>query len=111
MGEFTVAAGETYPFVLSYFASHLPVPAAVDEEMALIETERFWREWASQCSGAGEYSDVVRRSLITLKALTYSPTGAIVAAPTTSLPEQIGGGATGTIVTVGCATPPSPCRR
>jgi len=91
VGEFTVAAGETIPFVLSYSPSHLPVPDAVDATAALTETERFWQRWAAQCVEAGEYSEVVRRSLITLKALTYRPTGGIVAAATTSLPEEIGG--------------------
>lgn len=91
VGEFTVAAGETIPFVLSYSPSHLPVPDAVDAASALTETERFWQKWAQQCSPAGEYSEVVRRSLITLKALTYRPTGGIVAAATTSLPEELGG--------------------
>ena len=91
VGEFTVAAGETIPFVLSYSPSHLPVANAVDATSALNETERFWRQWAAQCSEAGKYSEVVRRSLITLKALTYRPTGGIVAAATTSLPENPGG--------------------
>jgi GH15 family glucan-1,4-alpha-glucosidase len=77
--------------VLSYSASHLPVPDAIDISAALTDTERFWQGWAAQCSAAGEYSDAVRRSLIILKALTYRPTGGIVAAPTTSLPEQLGG--------------------
>jgi GH15 family glucan-1,4-alpha-glucosidase len=91
LGEFTVWAGETIPFVLSYSASHLPVPDSVDPEGALRETEQYWREWAGRSTVRGTYSNAVRRSLITLQALTYRPTGAIVAAPTTSLPEQLGG--------------------
>jgi len=90
-GEFTVMAGQTVPFVLTYAPSHLPLPHPVDAAAALAETEKFWRGWASSCGAAGEWSSDVRRSLITLKALTYRPTGGIVAAPTTSLPEQLGG--------------------
>ncbi len=91
VGEFTVAAGQTVPFVLTYVASHLPPPRPVDAAAALADTEAFWRVWASRCAETGEWSEAVRRSLITLKALTYSPTGGIVAATTTSLPEQVGG--------------------
>ena len=91
VGEFTVAAGTSVPFVLTYSPSHEPTPNPVDPETALVDTEAFWREWAGICGDFGPWSDVVRRSLITLKALTYRPTGGIVAAPTTSLPEQIGG--------------------
>ncbi|HEX9491389.1 MAG TPA: glycoside hydrolase family 15 protein, partial [Stellaceae bacterium] len=91
VGEFTVSAGEAVPFVLTYSPSHEPIPGPVDPEEALADTEAFWREWSGICVDFGPWSDVVRRSLITLKALTYGPTGGIVAAPTTSLPEQIGG--------------------
>jgi GH15 family glucan-1,4-alpha-glucosidase len=91
IGEFTVTRGETIPFVLTYARSHRPVPPPRDPTAALEATERFWKEWTSKCRPAGEWSDAVRRSMITLKALTYAPTGGIVAAPTTSLPEQIGG--------------------
>ena len=91
MGEFTVAAHETIPFVLCYHSSHRAGPAAIDAKRALAKTARLWREWSVRCPGAEKYSDVVRRSLITLKALTYRPTGGLVAAATTSLPEQIGG--------------------
>jgi GH15 family glucan-1,4-alpha-glucosidase len=91
VGEFTVAARETIPFVLSYHSSHRAVPAAVDAKRALPKTARMWRDWSVRCPGADKYSDVVHRSLITLKALTYRPTGGLVAAATTSLPEQIGG--------------------
>src|SRR5690606_24298681 len=91
ISEFTLSAGETVPFVLTYGTSHLAPPAPVDPEKAAAETERFWRDWASRCRPAAEWSDALLRSLITLKALTYRPSGGVVAAPTTSLPEQIGG--------------------
>ena len=91
VGEFTISAGQTIPFVLTYGASHLPPPPRIDPAKALAETEAFWRDWASRARPAGEWSEPVIRSLITLKALTYRPSGAIVAAPTTSLPEQLGG--------------------
>jgi GH15 family glucan-1,4-alpha-glucosidase len=91
IGEFTVAAGETVPFVMTYGESHQPPPDPLDHEAALKETETFWTEWATKCKNAGHPTDGVMRSLITLKALTYWPTGGIVAAPTTSLPEQLGG--------------------
>ena len=91
VGEFSVARGETVPFVLSYAHSHRPIPPAHDPTTAMEATERFWKEWTAKCRPAGEWSDAVRRSMITLKALTYAPTGGIVAAPTTSLPERIGG--------------------
>jgi GH15 family glucan-1,4-alpha-glucosidase len=91
VGEFTVSAGETVPFVLTYGPSHLEPPEPIDPIAALADTEAFWTEWSSQFHGAGEWSAAVMRSLITLKALTYQPTGAIVAAPTTSLPELLGG--------------------
>jgi GH15 family glucan-1,4-alpha-glucosidase len=90
-GRFIVTAGETAAFVMTYSASHLPVPKPVDAIAALAETELFWREWASRCTYGGQWSDAVLRSLLTLKALTYRPTGGIVAAPTTSLPERITG--------------------
>ena len=89
--QFEVAAGEARAFVLTHSASHLEVPRRVDPQKALAETEAFWNEWSARCKVGGEWSDAVRRSLITLKALTYAPTGGIVAAPTTSLPEMIGG--------------------
>jgi GH15 family glucan-1,4-alpha-glucosidase len=91
VSEFTVAAGETVPFVLTYAPSHLPVPGPLDYQSALTATETFWAEWTAKCRPAGHCFDAVVRSLITLKALTYWPTGGIVAAPTTSLPEQLGG--------------------
>ncbi|MGJ4953463.1 glycoside hydrolase family 15 protein [Bradyrhizobium sp. HKCCYLS20291] len=91
VAEFAVAAGETVPFVLTYGASHLPIPKAIDYEQALRDTEAFWSDWSRRCTYQGEHRDLVMRSLVTLKALTYGPTGGIVAAPTTSLPEKLGG--------------------
>ena len=91
VGEFEVRAGQTVSFVLTHGASHLPPPPAVAAESALAATEAFWTEWIAHGQPDGAWADVVKRSLLTLKALTYAPTGGIVAAPTTSLPEQIGG--------------------
>ncbi len=91
VSDFTVRAGERVPFVLTWTPSHLPRPRPVNPERALQGTEEFWTEWSGRSQAAGPYKDAVQRSLITLKALTYAPTGGIVAAATTSLPEQIGG--------------------
>jgi GH15 family glucan-1,4-alpha-glucosidase len=91
IADFTVSDGEMIPFLLTYGPSHLRAPEADPPQQALAATERFWRDWASHCRSAGPWSEVVVRSLITLKALTYAPTGGIVAAPTTSLPEEFGG--------------------
>ncbi|MBH5391060.1 glycoside hydrolase family 15 protein [Bradyrhizobium diversitatis] len=91
VSDFEVKEGETVPFVLTYGPSHLEPPAPIDPELALQETEKFWQDWCSHCTRDGEYQDLVLRSLITLKALTFAPTGGIVAAPTTSLPEKLGG--------------------
>lgn len=91
VAEFEVKAGETVPFVLTYGPSHLDPPEPIDPEIALRETETFWKEWCSHCTRDGEYHELILRSLITLKALTFGPTGGIVAAPTTSLPEKLGG--------------------
>jgi GH15 family glucan-1,4-alpha-glucosidase len=91
VGEFTVREGEVLPFVLTYGPSHLPVPEPIDAGQALQETEAFWQSWVEGASDAGEWAPAVRRSLVTLKALTYRPTGGMVAAPTTSLPEWPGG--------------------
>jgi GH15 family glucan-1,4-alpha-glucosidase len=91
VAEFETAPRETSSFVLTHGPSHLPPPAAIDPEASLETTERFWRAWAARSASQGEWAEAVTRSLITLKALTYAPTGGIVAAPTTSLPEQIGG--------------------
>ncbi|MET7546591.1 glycoside hydrolase family 15 protein [Streptomyces sp. NBC_01724] len=89
--DFTVAPGDRIEFTLSWQPSHREPPALPDPEGALEATEDFWREWVEQCTYHGPYREAVVRSLITLKALTYAPTGGIVAAPTTSLPEDIGG--------------------
>ena len=91
VAEFDVAAGQTIPFVMTYGASYKPPPKPIDAMESLRGTEAFWKEWAARASADGEWSDAVRRSLMVLKALTYAPTGGIVAAATTSLPEQIGG--------------------
>ncbi len=90
-GEFTVRKGETVPFVMTYVPSHLPLPLPLDVEVALAATEKFWKEWSGRSSFDGKWHKPVQRSLITLKALSYRPTGGILAAATTSLPEQIGG--------------------
>jgi GH15 family glucan-1,4-alpha-glucosidase len=89
--EFTVSAGQTVPFVLTYGPSHLAPPGPLDPIEALAEAETFWRGWAALAKPTQQWSKPVLRSLITLKALTYFPTGGIVAAPTTSLPERLGG--------------------
>jgi GH15 family glucan-1,4-alpha-glucosidase len=91
VSEFTLEQGQRVPFVLSWFPSHEGLPATVDPEEALDETESYWLEWAELCQHEGDYHDEIHRSLLVLKALTYAPTGGIVAAPTTSLPEQPGG--------------------
>jgi GH15 family glucan-1,4-alpha-glucosidase len=89
--RFTVRAEETVSFVLSYGSPHEPPPSLIDPLKALEETEKGWRRWSERCSCPGPHSDAVLRSLITLKGLTYHPTGGIAAAATTSLPEEIGG--------------------
>ena len=91
IAEFTVSAGERIPFTLTWFPSHHDTVAPVDPEQALVDTCSYWREWLGPCTYAGRWRDAVVRSLMVLKALTYGPTGGIVAAPTTSLPERIGG--------------------
>jgi GH15 family glucan-1,4-alpha-glucosidase len=91
VGELDVAAGSTVPFVLTHSPSHLPPPDAIDPLAALEQTDGFWTEWVAANRSTGAWADVVTRSLITLKALTYEPSGGIVAAPTTSLPEDLGG--------------------
>jgi GH15 family glucan-1,4-alpha-glucosidase len=90
--SFAVSAGQRVPFVLTWFPSHEPPPRAVDPPQALKDTVGYWTEWVANLRGvAGPYKDRLVRSLITLKALTYAPTGGIMAAPTTSLPETFGG--------------------
>ena len=91
VAEFTVAKGDRLPFVLSWFASHTEPPRKINPEHALRDTEKYWSDWARQFQSKGEWRDAVVRSLITLKGLTYAPTGGLVAALTTSLPEEIGG--------------------
>jgi GH15 family glucan-1,4-alpha-glucosidase len=91
VGDFTVSAGETASFVLTYASSHDEPPDATDPEADLEAVEEGWKTWTSRNKLDGPWDEAVTRSLITLKALTYGPTGGIVAAPTTSLPEQIGG--------------------
>jgi GH15 family glucan-1,4-alpha-glucosidase len=91
VADFTVSAGERVPFVLTWFPSHQGAAAPVDPEEALAETCDFWDAWIGRCTHRGRWDDAVTRSLVVLKALTYAPTGGIVAAPTTSLPEHIGG--------------------
>ncbi|MCX4574114.1 glycoside hydrolase family 15 protein [Streptomyces sp. NBC_01571] len=91
LSEFTVEAGEKVGFVLTWHPSHWPRPPLIDPFEALRSSVSDWQEWAARCRYQGPYRDIVVRSLITLKALTYAPTGGIVAAPTTSLPEELGG--------------------
>jgi GH15 family glucan-1,4-alpha-glucosidase len=91
VADFTVAAGERVPFWLTWHASIEPAPQANDPERAVAETADWWKEWSARSTYEGRWRDEVQRSLVTLKALAYAPTGGIVAAPTTSLPERLGG--------------------
>ena len=91
VAEFTVSPGQRLPFVLTWFPSHHDPPAPIDPEQALVDTCSYWHEWAESCTYDGPWGHAVLRSLMVLKAMTYQPTGGIVAAPTTSLPEKIGG--------------------
>jgi GH15 family glucan-1,4-alpha-glucosidase len=91
VAEFSVSAGQRVPFDLAWAPTYQSEPASRDPDDALRETERWWTDWAARCRFTGEWREPVLRSLITLKALTYAPTGGIVAAPTTSLPEHLGG--------------------
>ncbi|WP_421995603.1 glycoside hydrolase family 15 protein [Roseococcus sp.] len=91
VSEFTLGPSQRTSFVLTHGPSHLPPPAAIDAQAALRDTEAFWREWAGRCTYRGHRRDIVLRSLLTLKTLIFAETGGIVAAPTTSLPERIGG--------------------
>ncbi len=92
VSDFRVRAGEEQSFVLTYGPSHLPLPKPIDWRRALKFTQNYWRRWIKSSRYRGPYKEAVERSLITLKALTYRPTGGIVAAPTTSLPEKFGDG-------------------
>src|SRR5262249_18856738 len=91
VAEFEVAEGQVVPFVLVHGPSHLPPPETPTPETLLTRTEAFWTKWVARHEPCGEWDDAIIRSLITLKALTYASTGGIVAAPTTSLPERLGG--------------------
>ncbi|HKQ44882.1 MAG TPA: glycoside hydrolase family 15 protein [Rhizomicrobium sp.] len=91
VAEFRLRKGEAMPFVLAYGESFRPVPLSIDAAIALDETERYWRRWSGVCKVKGKWRTVIMRSLLTLKGLSYAPTGGIVAAATTSLPEKIGG--------------------
>jgi GH15 family glucan-1,4-alpha-glucosidase len=91
VADFSVEAGERETFVLNYRPSHLDTESTIDAGLALRQTEDAWREWSGRCTYQGRWADAVARSLITLKALTYKPTGGLIAAPTTSLPELPGG--------------------
>jgi GH15 family glucan-1,4-alpha-glucosidase len=91
VAEFTVREGQRVPFTLTWHPSYEPEPPAPDPEATIEHTEAWWREWSERCTYTGEWREAVVRSLITLKAMTYAPTGGLVAAVTTSLPEQPGG--------------------
>jgi len=91
VAEFTIAEGERVPFMLTWHASHQRAPRRIDPVRAVDDSEAWWGEWASRIAYEGDWQDAVIRSLLTLKALTYAPTGGIVASPTTSLPETLGG--------------------
>jgi GH15 family glucan-1,4-alpha-glucosidase len=91
ISEFTIRAGETVPFVLTWSPSHLKRPARVDPFRSLADAMTFWERWSRRSTVSGPWREAVQRSLIVLKALTYAPTGGIVAAASTSLPEQLGG--------------------
>ena len=90
VSHFAVSEGDRVPFVLTWQLSYKDPPKPVDAEQALRDTDDYWGEWVNQCSYTGEWRDAVVRSIITLKALTYAPTGGVVAAATTSLPEALG---------------------
>jgi len=91
VSDFEVSEGERIPFLLTHALSYGPEPGRIDAERLLLDAEKWWSDWAARCTYQGEWREAVIRSLLTLKALTYMPSGGIVAAPTTSLPEKIGG--------------------
>jgi GH15 family glucan-1,4-alpha-glucosidase len=101
--------GESHALCAGLWRVLRPLPQSMDAFIALEETERYWRKWPNICKVQGAWRSAIMRSLLTLKGLSYAPTGGIVAAVTTSLPEKIGGTATGIIAIAGCATPPSSC--
>ena len=90
VAEFEVAEGDRIPFVLTWFESHRDIPKATDALRAVAETTAWWQRWSSRSTYHGEWAELVQRSAVTLKALTYAPTGGLIAAATTSLPEWIG---------------------
>jgi len=89
--DFSVSPGQQVPFMLAWYPSHEDLPRPIDGRYIIEDTDRWWRDWSGRCTYQGQWRDAVQRSLITLKALTYAPTGGIVAAATTSLPEALGG--------------------
>ena len=91
VSEFTVSEGERVPFALTWHPSYESPPSEIDVVRTIEATDQTWRQWSQKCTHEGPYREAVVRSLLTLKALTYSPTGGILAAPTTSLPESLGG--------------------
>jgi GH15 family glucan-1,4-alpha-glucosidase len=91
VAEFTVAEGERVPFVLTWYPSNEPAPREIEADRALEQTEVWWQDWSERCEYEGRWRNEVLSSLIVLKALTYAPTGGIVASATTSLPEKLGG--------------------
>ncbi|KQP15432.1 glycosyl hydrolase [Methylobacterium sp. Leaf93] len=91
VSNFTVAKGESLSFCLSYGPSHEDDPPPIEPRKVLFQTDRYWRDWSSRCASGTPWDAILKRSLLTLKALIYTPTGGIVAAPTTSLPEELGG--------------------
>jgi GH15 family glucan-1,4-alpha-glucosidase len=118
VADFSVAAGERRSFTLAWYPSHRPAPEPSEPDAAIARAEAWWRRWAERCVHQGPDRDVVLRSLITIKALIYAPSGCIVAAPAASWPlrpprcrNNWAGRATGTTGSAGCATPPSPSTR
>jgi GH15 family glucan-1,4-alpha-glucosidase len=91
LAEFTIEEGQRVPFLLAWFPSHQQPPTPIDPLVAIDDTRKWWEEWCAQCTYDGPWRETVVRSLMVLKCLTFAPTGGIVAAPTTSLPERIGG--------------------
>jgi len=91
LGDFTVREGDRVPFTLTWYPSNEDPPDRIDPEAALQDTVDYWEDWADRCAYKGRWAEEVHQSLVVLKSLTYAPTGGIVAAPTTSLPERIGG--------------------